>query len=270
MEGIRILCLGAGRMANAMIAGLIHNSGVRPEQIIVSNQRDERKLQALHAQYGVRAVRQWQGAVSDSDLILLAVPPHAHADILKTLSTLVDRQLVVTVAAGTGVSYLERFLPTGTPTAWVMPNTAAHVRESISLYTRGTWMRERDDRMLAVILGGIGTAHACTEQEVEQLTAITGSAPTLVYRLAGALEAICRADGFPPDVAARLVRQMIFGSAKMLLQGTPTGELIDEVASPGGTTEAGLEYLNKVSFEEIIAQTIAAIHAREAALANRS
>lgn len=270
MEAMRILCLGAGRMANALIAGLIVNSGLRPQQITVSNQRDSARLAALQQQYGVTTTAEWTAAVDDHDVVLLAIPPHAHAEILQRLAPLVRGQLVVTVAAGTGVQYLERLLPDGTATAWIMPNTAAQVGESISLYARGTHVTTKHDEMLSVLLDSIGKAYACTEQEVERLTAITGSSPAIVYRLAGALEAACAADGFTSEVASVLVRQMIFGSAKMLLQGADTQALANEVASPGGTTEAGLSYLDDAGFEDIIARAVAAIHAREDVLANRS
>lgn len=270
MQPMRILCLGAGRMAKAMIAGLIHNSGLGPNQIIVANQQDAAKLASLKEQYGVQITTEWQRAVRDADVILLAIPPQAHAEVLRELSQLVRDQLVVTVAAGTGPAYLEQLLPPGTATAWVMPNTAAQVGESMSLCARGSHVTAKHDAWLSVVIDSIGSAHSGSEQEVERLTAITGSAPVFVYRLAGALEAVCVADGFSPEAASALVRQMIFGSAKMLLQGQQTEALIDEVASPGGTTAAGLAYLDEVDFERLIGRAVDAIHAREALLANRS
>ena len=84
-------------------------------------------------------------------------------------------------------SYLEARLPKGTPVAWIMPNTVAEIGKSISLYTMGQSVNEIHQETLQLLLKGIGTSQLCTEEEVHQLTAVTGSAPAFLYYFAESL-----------------------------------------------------------------------------------
>ena len=97
----------------------------------------------------------WKQHVTFVDTIVLAMPPSAHEELLAELSPLLSNQLVVTVAAGIGPSYLEERLPKGTPVAWIMPNTAAEIGKSISLYTMGQFVNETDQETLQLLLGAL-------------------------------------------------------------------------------------------------------------------
>ena len=182
----RILFIGAGRMAEAIFSGLLKTSKEYIEEIIVSNRSNIEKLKQLQHRYNVSTTTDWKQHVTSVDTVL-AMPPSAHEELLAELSPLISNQLVVTVAAGIGPSYLEARLPKGTPVAWIMPNTAAEIGKSISLYTMGQSVNEIHQETLQLLLKGIGTSQLCTEEEVHQLTAVTGSAPAFLYYFAESL-----------------------------------------------------------------------------------
>ncbi|HET7628604.1 MAG TPA: pyrroline-5-carboxylate reductase [Bacillales bacterium] len=261
-ETPRILFIGAGRMAEAILAGLVSHEKFDREQLMIANHTDNERLQCLQQQYGVSFTFDWREEVSDKDVILLACPPEAHPEVLETLSKLVDGQFVVSVAAGIGTEKLQQSLPEGTPVAWVMPNTAADIGESISLYSLGSYVTDQHKKMLQHMLAGIGESQACTDQQIHVLTAITGSAPAFIYRFAEILEKAAMHYGISQEQARKLVVQMIYGSGAMLKNGEAPDELRQQVTSPGGATAAGLEVLAQNNFSGIVKEAVTAVNAR--------
>jgi len=262
MKKQRILFIGAGRMAEAIIAGLLGQEADQLEEVVVANRSDAAKLAALHEQYGVTVTQDWQTAVAAADVVLLAMPPGAHKAVLAELAPLLHGQLVLSVAAGIGLQLLETALPPGTPVAWVMPNTAAGIGESISLFTCGAAMQDEQRAVLAMILRSIGQAAEVTEQQIHDLTAVTGSAPAFLYRFAEALELAALDYGVTRDQARQLVGQMIYGSAALLRTGTPAEELRDAVTTPGGATAAGLRVLDSADYLGTLKQAVVATNER--------
>lgn len=254
----RILFIGAGRMAEAIFSGLLKTSKEYIEEIIVSNRSNVEKLKELQGRYNVSTTTDWKQHVSSVDTIVLAMPPSAHEELLAELSPLLSNQLVVTVAAGIGPSYLEERLPEGTPVAWIMPNTAAEIGKSISLYTTGQSVNEMHQETLQLLLRGIGTSQLCTEEEVHQLTAVTGSAPAFLYYFAESLIEATKSYGVDEATAKHLVIQMISGSASMLKQTQDPANLREQVTTPGGSTAEGLKALYEYNFSEAIQKAVEA------------
>ncbi|WP_459503413.1 pyrroline-5-carboxylate reductase [Bacillus sp. C1] len=254
----KILFIGAGRMAEAIFAGLLKTSKEHIEEIIVSNRSNIEKLKQLKQQYGVSITNDWQQSIPAVDTIVLAMPPYAHDQLLAELSPLLTNQFVVTVAAGIGPSYLEEKLPQGTPVAWIMPNTAATIGKSISLYAMGHFVNEEQQETLQLLLKGIGTAQLCTEEEVHQLTAITGSAPAFLYHFTESLIETTKKYGIDEKTAKHLVIQMIAGSAAMLEQEQDPTMLREQVTTPGGSTAEGLKVLYEYNFSKMMHQAIEA------------
>jgi pyrroline-5-carboxylate reductase len=262
MKKQRILFIGAGRMAEAIFSGLLQKKADLIDEIIITNRTNKQRLQEMKEQYHVTISHNWKENVKNSDVIILAMPPKDHSELLKELSPLLAEQFVITVAAGIGIGLLEEHLPENTPVAWVMPNTAADIGESISLYTVGSNVQQEHRVVLEEILDGIGQFEECTEQQILELTAITGSAPAFQYLFAEILESIAAEYGINQARARKLVIQMIYGSASMLKGGTEPAELRNQVTSPGGATAAGLRVLEEKGFYKLIKEAIEATNAR--------
>jgi pyrroline-5-carboxylate reductase len=192
------------------------------------------------------------------DIIFLAMPPEAHDDILAKLSESISGQLVITVAAGIGPTYLESNLPKGTPVAWVMPNSAAMLGKSMTLYALGQHVNEKLQEWIKGLISSIGEFEKVTEQQIHELTAVTSSAPAFIYRVAEALEKITLESGVSIAQARKLVAHMIAGSAEMLKTNMSPAELADTVATPGGSTAAGLEVLDTNHLDQLMIDAIEA------------
>ncbi|WP_379967537.1 pyrroline-5-carboxylate reductase [Ectobacillus sp. sgz5001026] len=258
MKKQQILFIGAGRMAEAIFSGLLKRSVDDIESITISNQSNRSRLLEMHQKYGVQTTTNWRNEVNHADVILLALPPYAHESLLAELSPLLDNQFVITIAAGIGPSYLEERLPSKTPVSWIMPNTAAVVGESMSLYCLGRKTTDHHRKVLQMILQGIGNAEECTEEEIHQLTAVTGSAPAFVYYFAESLIQTTKELGISEEKAKQLVIQMIYGSAAMLREEQDPASLREQVTTPGGSTAEGLRVLYEKQFSSILQQAIAA------------
>lgn len=249
----QILFIGAGRMAQAIIEGICKNE---EWSILVANNGNQDRLQYVRDTYGIDITGNWRESVPKTDMIILAMPPEVHDPVLAELAGILDGQLVLTVAAGINPTYLESKLPKGTPVAWIMPNIAAKLGHSMTLYALGQSIKKEHIAWTETILSGIGEFEKVTEQQIHELTAITGSAPAFIFRVAEALEKIALDSGITANQARNLVAQMILGSAEMLKTMNDPNELAAEVATPGGSTAAGLEVLDNMQLDLLIKQAI--------------
>jgi pyrroline-5-carboxylate reductase len=260
---MNILMIGAGRMAEAIISGLIEQKD-RNITITVTNHTDEAKRLQLAAKYEINEAEDWRTVVGEADVIVSAAPPSSHERLFQDLSPLLNGQLVITVAAGIDTTFMEANLPVGTPVCWIMPNTAAQLQASISTFVCGHYVTSEQRQTIEMILAAIGVYEELTEEQVHDLTAITGSAPAFLYLFCEALEEAAVRYGVSPDQARKLVTKMVVGSAKMLEEGTPASVLREQVTTPGGSTAAGLKVLAEADFSELIGAAVKATneHAR--------
>lgn len=251
----KVLFIGAGRMAQAIIAGLVKKDEF---DVLVANSGHKERLDFVKTTYGVETTVDWKSKVQAVDIIILAIPPEAHERELEILARLINRQLIITVAAGISPTYLESMLPKETPVAWIMPNTAAKLGMSMTLYSPGKHVNFEHIEWIEALICGIGEFELVSEQQIFDLTAITGSAPAFIYRVAEALEEITLMSGVSKEQARKLVAQMIAGSAEMLKTNVSTEELVNEVATPGGSTARGLEVLEEKHLDQLFKQAIQA------------
>ncbi|SES34807.1 pyrroline-5-carboxylate reductase [Salipaludibacillus aurantiacus] len=260
----KLLFIGAGRMAEAIISGLTEDENNGFTRVTVSNRADTEKLERLKNTYGVEVSSDWKTEVNKHDAILLASPPHTHNELLRQLSGMIEGQFIITVAAGIDPSYMEARLPDRTPAAWIMPNTGAQIGQSMSTFACGNYVEENHRKILYKILSAIGEAEELPEEQVHDLTAITGSAPAFLYAFAEALEEAAVSYEVSPDQARKLVTHMLKGSASMLEKGESPQTLMQQVASPGGSTAEGLRVLEKENFGSLVKKAVKATndHAR--------
>ncbi|WP_257346965.1 pyrroline-5-carboxylate reductase [Pseudalkalibacillus decolorationis] len=261
MKSYRLLMIGAGRMAEAIISGLTNQSQSMFSTITVANRSDENRLIELAEKYDIHTTTDWKSVISEADVIVSAAPPQAHDAILDVLSSVDFNKLFVTVAAGVDPTYMESKLPESTPVCWIMPNTAAQVQKSMTTYVCGHFVNAEQRGIIHHLLESIGEFEELTEEQVHDLTAITGSAPAFLYLFGEALEQAAVAYGLSGNQARKLVTNMISGSAAMLESGVEANELRDQVTTPGGSTAAGVEVLENGSFIKLVQKAVSATNA---------
>lgn len=252
----KLLIIGAGRMAEAIISGLKKQSGPQHISITVSNFSNEERLNNIAEKYEVETTTDWLSCIEKVDVVIMAAPPQAHEQLLKSMAGCVNNQLIMTVAAGIDTTYMESFLPKGTPVSWLMPNTAALIQHSMTPYVCGRWVTDQHRPTIQAILNAIGDSVEVTEEQVHNLTAITGSAPAFLYLFCEALEEAALKYGVSQEQARLLVTNMVSGSANMLHTDHTFKELRDQVCTPGGSTEAGIKTLQENDFVNMMLKAV--------------
>jgi pyrroline-5-carboxylate reductase len=196
---------------------------------------------------GVKAAASNLVVTSACDVLVLAVKPQTVPAVLAEIrSGIGPRHLVISIAAGITLQALADGLGLETRLVRVMPNTPCLVGASATGYAAGTAATEADVALVGRLFGAVGTAFALPEKLLDAVTGLSGSGPAFVYVMIEALADGGVRMGLPRDVALALAAQTVLGSAKMVLEtGTHPAALKDAVASPGGTTIAGLHALER-------------------------
>jgi pyrroline-5-carboxylate reductase len=185
------------------------------------------------------------------DVLVLAVKPHVVPDVLAEIRLALEpRHFVISIAAGITLETLAAGLGNPAHLARVMPNTPCLVGASAAGFaTRNTRPNNEDAGLVARLFGAVGVAFHLPERLLDAVTGLSGSGPAFAYLFIEALADGGVKCGLPRDVAQSLAAQTVLGAAKMVLEtGQHPGALKDAVASPGGTTIAGLHALERAAF----------------------
>ena len=244
--GVRIGFLGAGKMASALAKGWLHAGLAAADRLSAAD-----PLPAARDSFA-KETGSWTCAnnheiVARSDLLVLAVKPQNMASLLAEIKPAVSSEhLTVSIAAGVNLTQLAAGLGSDRRLIRVMPNTPCLVGASASAYAAASSATADDVQLVDRLLNSVGKAIAVPEKLLDAVTGLSGSGPAYVAVIVEALSDGGVRMGLPRDVANLLALQTVLGSAKMLLEtGLSPGALKDMVASPGGTTIAGLHALER-------------------------
>jgi pyrroline-5-carboxylate reductase len=260
--------IGAGRMATALIRGLLRAGTARPEAICASDPLEPART-ALAAETGVTVVVSNEAVAGRSDVLVLAVKPQSMAEVLEGLRPLVTPDhLVVSIAAGVSLATIAGALGPGRRLARVMPNTPALIGAGAAGFCLGPGARPSDEALVVSCLTAVGRAYRVPESLLDAVTGLSGSGPAFVYVVIEALSDGGVRVGLPRDVATALAAQTVLGAAQMVLEtGSHPGVLKDQVTSPGGTTIAGLHALERGGLRAALIDAVEAATLRSAQLA---
>ncbi len=258
-------------MAEAIIAGIVEQGALEPQNVFVMNKSDDERLISLQHRYGVSIVCKEKEALKNADLVVLATKPKdIHRAMADTLPYLSDKTAVLSVIAGISIQTIESGLG-ARPIARSMPNTSATIGKSATGIAMNAAVDEKMKRLVLDLLESIGMVKEVEEDDLHAVTALSGSGPAYVYYLAEALEEAAIGKGLSKDIARALIIQTLEGAAAMLKEtGTEPAELRKNVTSPGGTTQAGLDALVNGMFKETIADCIGKATARSRELGAQS
>ena len=236
--------IGAGQMARALARGFTAAGLVSGERIVAFDPvADALGAFAAEVKNSVRATSNAE-VVERSQVVFLAVKPQSMPAVMSELAGRIGAdKLVVSIAAGVTLAKLADGLKTQRIIR-VMPNTPALVGQGASAYALGAGATKEDGQLTSQLLAAVGKAFAVDEKLLDAVTGLSGSGPAFVYVMIEALSDGGVRMGLPRDIAAALAAQTVLGSAQMVLTtGEHPAALKDKVASPGGTTIAGLAAL---------------------------
>jgi pyrroline-5-carboxylate reductase len=263
-----VALLGGGKMAEALISGLIRSGGRTADELMVTARRDERARE-LAGKYGIAASLDNAEAARWANVVILMAKPQDMEALLGQIREHVTiEDLVVSFAAGIRTSFVDKHLPNGIPVVRVMSNVPVMVDEAMSVVATGRHAGEEHLAVAEELLGYVGKVLRLKETHLDAVTATSGSGPAYFFLLAEAMIEACILLGLSRDVATDLIVQTMLGSAKMLRDtGKHPVELREMVTSPGGTTISAIRHLEEAGVRAAFLNAIDAAKKRAEELA---
>ncbi len=255
---MKITFIGGGNMASAIIGGLIRKRW--PRRAIQVVEVDAAARARLARAYKVRVSPALDARAAASDCVVLAVKPQQLPEVARALRPLLAGQLVITIAAGIRVRDLSRWLGGHPRIVRVMPNTPALALAGISGLYAESAVNAAGRTAAQRILGAVGeTLWFDREEDLDAVTAVSGSGPAYVYYFVEALESAARELGLAADAARRLALETFSGALALAADaGEPPGRLRERVTSKGGTTERGLASMEADRVKDAIVRAVKA------------
>ncbi|MGB9790997.1 MAG: pyrroline-5-carboxylate reductase [Thermacetogeniaceae bacterium] len=251
--------IGAGSMGGALISGFVNKALISPEDIIVSD-TNQSQLDMVSSKFPVRTTRENREVVNAASVVVLAVKPAAVKSVLEEVCELVTPDhLLISVAAGVRLAYLESHLPEGIPVIRAMPNLPALIGEGMTALALGRFAGEKEKEVAEKLFSAVGRVVVVSEENMNAVTGLSGCGPAYVAMIVEALADGGVKMGLPRRVAEELALQTLVGTARMLQSGGDhPGQLKDRVCSPGGSTIAGVHVLEKGGLRGLLMSAVEA------------
>ena len=269
MSKTRIAFIGAGNMAASLIGGL-RAKGLEAAQIRASDPGEETRAR-VSVEHGIETFADNAQAIDGADVVVLAVKPQAMKAVCEAIRpSLKPHQLVVSIAAGITCASMNNWLG-AQPIVRCMPNTPALVRQGASGLFATTEVSAEQRQQAQELLSAVGIALWLNdEQQLDAVTAVSGSGPAYFFLLIEAMTAAGVKLGLPADIAAQLTLQTALGAAHMAVSSdVDAAELRRRVTSPAGTTEAAIKSFQANGFEALVEKALGAAAHRSAEMAEQ-
>ena len=244
--------IGCGNMANAMIAGIIGNGICKAEEIIGTAKSEESRVR-VNKEFGIYMTEDNKEAAEKADVIVLSVKPQFYEEVICEIKDVMkDNQIVVTIAPGKTLAWLEEKFGKPVKLVRTMPNTPAMVQEGMTGVCKNTYVTESEMEHVCDILRGFGEVEIIPERLIDAVVTVSGSSPAYVFMMIEAM-----AEGMPRKQAYKFAAKAVMGSAKMVLEtGKHPGELKDMVCSPAGTTIEAVKVLEAAGFRSALMEAM--------------
>ncbi|MHA7283385.1 pyrroline-5-carboxylate reductase [Arthrobacter sp. TMS2-4] len=268
--GPRIAFLGCGSMNESILAGLLA-AGLAPERVTATVRRAERAAE-LGQRHGVTALATTDDdganttAAQDADVVILGVKPAGTVALAREIGpSLKPAAVVLSVAAAVSTAMIEAALPDGQPVIRSMPNTPSRLGRGVLSISAGTAAGPGQMAQARELLASAGTVVEIPEDQVDALSAVSGSGPAYAFYLAEAMAAAGVELGLDADLAALIARETVAGAGFMLAEeGADAATLRRAVTSPNGTTQSAIETFDELGLPGIVADGARAATARAA------
>lgn len=261
-------------MASSLIGGLLsaNSKNISAEQIIVFDPSTE-KTEALVAEFGARAAKDNQSLVKQASVVVIAVKPQVMQRVLEPLAEAFQNKsaspLIVSIVAGITSASIERWLENAYPIVRVMPNTPALIGIGASGMHANEHVSDQQRRLTETLMNSVGLcAWVNSEHDIDSVTALSGSGPAYFMLFIQSLIDAAVNAGLEETTAKTLAVQTAIGAAELIVASDkPLQTLIDNVTSPGGTTEQALKSFNQSELPKIISAAFEAAKRRSEELA---
>ena len=254
--------IGAGVMAETMIAGVLEQGVLPPDSVFVADPNVSRRTQLVE-RFGVRATDSNLEVARSVDLLVLSVKPQSLAGVLRELSGGIDEKVqVLSIVAGASLQSIRGGLDHQV-VARAMPNLPCRIHRGMTV-----WMGEVAEgaglQHIESVLEGMGQqVRVDRESDIDRATAVNGTGPAIVAEFVKAFTEAAAYIGEPRDLAHDTVLATLLGTVEMIRDSEEhVAQLIDEVTSPGGTTSRALQVLKQGRFSAVLTESVDAAHQR--------
>lgn len=255
--GVRLMVVGGGRMGEALLGGLIAAGWAQPDELAVVEKLEGRAKELADRFPGVAVAPEVSAVASPAGAVIAVKPQDVETASRAIGASRAER--VLSIAAGIPIARLEKWLGTGVAVVRAMPNTPALVGAGASAIAPGSKAGDADLDWAEEILGAVGVVVRVPEHLLDAVTGLSGSGPAYVFLVAEALIEAGVLAGLPRDVSVTLTSQLLLGSAQLLLESGQSPEALRAaVTSPGGTTAAGLQALERRAVRAAFLEAVAA------------
>jgi pyrroline-5-carboxylate reductase len=268
VDSRKIAVLGAGRIGESLISGLLSSGWREPSEVAATTRRAERVAE-LRERYGVDATLSNRDAAAGAALVVIAVKPQdIEALLVEIGGILTADQTVLSIAAAIPTSAIEAHLGAAVPVVRAMPNTPATVHEGMAGLAAGAHAGDEHLQKAEELLSHVGRTVRVPESHMDAVTAVSGSGPAYFALLAESMIEAGILLGLSREISTELVVQTMFGTAKLLRDSKmhPV-ELRESVTSPGGTTIAAIRELEQAGVRAAFLNAIQAAMQRSKELA---
>lgn len=270
LNDFQIGFLGGGAMAESIFRGMIRSKAVSADKIHVFDIFPARRDAIIAMQLGIDVVDSVQDLLANADIVIIATKPNAVANALDSCrSTWSQRMLLLSICAGVKVATLVKSLNVPNPrVVRAMPNLPCSVGEAATAICCGSDCSPQDRANALAVMSNVGIVEEVPEGLMDAVTGFSGSGPGYVFMFIEAMADAAVLEGIPRMVARRLSAQVVYGSAKIVLEEPKThpAELRNRVESPGGTTVAGTHAMEAAGLRAAVAAGVAAATKRSAEL----
>ena len=256
---MKIGFIGAGNMGGAILRGLV-SGGFRGGDILVYD-KDSSKLMQLFEDCGIVIASSAEEVAEQADTVVLAVKPQMLSSVLPPLAQTLGRRspLVLSIAAGKPLEWIEELLGNGLPLVRVMPNISARVGEGMAAFCSNSNVTDSHKKTVRMIFEAVGQIIELDEHLFPAFTSIAGCSPAFTLMYIDALAEAGVRYGIPKAAALNIAAQSVLGTTRLWQE---TGEhpraLLDQVCSPGGTTIEGVCALQRNGFENAVLEAVRA------------
>ena len=254
---MKIGFIGLGNMAKAIIGGLLNQSIVESEDLIGSSATKETAA-SVHDMFHMETTLDNCKVAKEAGVLFLAVKPQFFPEVIAQIKEHVSEDtLIISIAAGKSISYIEEEFAHPIRLARAMPNTPALVSAGCTGVCFNERITEEQKELTLKLLRSFGMASEVPERLMDTVGAVSGSSPAYVFMLIEAMADAAVLGGMPRKQAYDFAAQAVLGSAKLVLEsGKHPGELKDMVCSPAGTTIEGVRILENNHFRGSVMEAL--------------
>ncbi len=246
--------IGTGNLASAILRGVVAAGKIKPEGILIYDIFTE-KVTQLASELGVNAAESAVQIASECENVVIAVKPKDFASLADGIKNEIKSKnsLVISTAAGTEISKITSYFGFNAKIVRIMPNLNAAAGESMTAFCVSSLVSDEERSFANEFCSCFGKCVELEEKYFSAFTALAGSAPAFAFMFADALANAGVKYGIPAKISREIAAQMLFGSAKLMLESPlALGQLIANVCSPGGTTIEGVCSLKETGFESSV------------------